>query len=187
MGAAKKKNNSNTNIEQIIKRAAKETVRELKRENMIMRNEQSYYQKTEKLLYSYPSLLEALKQKEKDIQFIKENGVQQTSKSVVIYSPSSGGTSTEEKYVEILDAYIASKERTERLITKIERALDGVKHDEYYEIIELKYLKKDEKVENDEDIAGKINVSDRTVRRHKKRLINEIQILLFGADAIDYL
>lgn len=184
MGIAKQKNNSNTNIEKIIKKAAQETVKELKKENMIKRNEQSYYQKTEKLLYSYPELQKALEQKDKDIELIKENGLPQTSKSVVLYSPGVGGISGEEKYIEIIEAYKASKERTERLIAKIERALDNIKNDEYYEIIKLKYF---EKLESDIEIAEKINVSDRTVRRHKKRLINEIQILLFGADAIDYI
>lgn len=175
---------SNANIEKIIKRAAKETVNELKREHMLKKNEQTYYQKTEKLLYSYLDLQKAVEQKIKDIEFIQRNGIQQTSKSVVLYSSGSGGLSGEEKYIEIIEAYKASKERTERLIAKIERALHSVKNDEYYEIIELRYF---DKLESDMEIAEKINVSDRTVRRHKKRLINEIQILLFGADAIDYL
>ena len=179
MGAAK-----NQDVNAIIKKTAQQTaqeiVRELERAKMLKNDAQTYFQKTEKLLYSYPNLLKALEQKDQDIKFIQENGVQEKSKSIVFYSTNRGNAGNEQ-YIEILESYKASKERTERLINKIDRALSDIKDDSYYYIIESKYFL----IMSNTDIEEQFAVSDRTVRRHKNRLINKIQVILFGADALE--
>ena len=74
-----------------------------------------------------------------------------------------------------------SKIRTENLIERIEKALEEIKHDEYYRIIELKYFKR----LSTEEIAKEIPCSERTVIRHSKRLINELIIIFHGAEALE--
>ncbi|SCY93315.1 hypothetical protein [Alkaliphilus peptidifermentans] len=177
MGAKKQ---TNDNIETIIRKAAAETVRELEKSKLIKNDNQSFFQKTEKLLYSYPGLLKALEQKEQDIQYIQEHGLQEKSKSIVYYT-GGGGVSGEELHVEVLEGYIITKDRTKRLVDRIERALEGLKSDSYYYIIPAKYF---DRLLNQE-IEDKFHISDRTIRRHRNRLINELQILLFGADALE--
>lgn len=184
MGAAKNQVNQ-INVEKLIKKTAKEVVNELERAKLIKTDGQTYFQKTEKLLYSYNGLVKAIEQKEMDIKYIKEHGIQEKSKSIVLYSSGSGGNSAEEKHIELLEGYTNAKEKTQRLADKIKRALDDIEKDEYYFIINERYLC-DENLSNDE-IAEKYHVSVRTVQRHRNRLINELQLLLFGADALDYL
>ena len=177
MGMSKEREDS---IESIIKKTAEETVKELEKNKMIKQDDQSFFQKTEKLLYNYTGLLKALDQKEQDIQYIKEHGVQEKSKSIVYYT-GGGGISGEELHMEVLEGYIATRDRTKRLVGKIEAALDSIKKDTYYYIIPSKYFEKLINIE----IEEKYHVSDRTIRRHKNRLINELTILLFGADALE--
>ncbi|SDL19914.1 sigma factor-like helix-turn-helix DNA-binding protein [Natronincola ferrireducens] len=180
MGAAKKRE---VNIEQVIKKTAQETVKELEKARLLKSDGSTLFQKTEKLLYNYPNLKEAVKQKEKDIEYLQKYGPQNRSKSIVFYTTGGTGKREEEEYAELLEAYKAAKERTERLIHKIERAIKSVENDEYYKIIELRYFT-DEKLDNSE-IGIRLNISERTVRRHKNKFINKIQVLLFGADALD--
>ncbi|MCT4593162.1 MAG: sigma-70 family RNA polymerase sigma factor [Anaeromicrobium sp.] len=168
------------NIESIIKRTAQETVKELERNRLIKSDSLTYFQKTEKLLYSYPDLLQAIKQKEEDIKYIESYGVGETSKSVVLYTTGGGG-SEQEKYVEIIEGYKASRERTKRLTEKIERAIDEIKEDKYYCIIEKKYFTKLTR----EEMEEVLNISESTIRRHRNRLINRLKVILFGADALE--
>ncbi len=167
-------------IESIIKKAAAETVRELEKSKLLKQEDSSYFRKTEKLLYNYPGLLKALEQKEQDIMYIKEHGLQERSKSIVYYT-GGGGASGEELHMEVLEGYIATRDKTKRLVQRIEVALESIKGDVYYYIIPCKYF---DKLINME-IEERHHVSERTIRRHKNRLINELTILLFGADALD--
>lgn len=171
------------NVELIIKKAAQETVRELERAGLIKKDNRTHFQKTEKLLYSYPALKQAIKQKEKDIQYIQQYGMQRKSKSIVMYSSAGNGHSEEDQYIDILEGYIAAKARTERLVERIERALEVVNKDNYYFIITEKYFNQ----ATNQDIEENFHVSVSTIRRHRNRLINELQIQLFGADAFEYL
>ena len=82
------------------------------------------------------------------------------------------------------ERYIAdrmeSMERTRREIQRIERALETIQDDEYYEIIPLKYWDQIPPAE----IADRLCCDERTYRRHKNRLVNKLKVVLFGADAL---
>ena len=65
----------------------------------------------------------------------------------------------------------------------IERGLDQIKHDDWYGVIEYTYLVRPRL--NTLEVAEKVHCNERTVRRHKSRLINELSILFYGADALD--
>ena len=74
----------------------------------------------------------------------------------------------------------ASMERTKQEIRRIERALETIQDDEYYDIIPLKYWDGLSPVE----IAEALHCDERTFYRHKNRLVNKLKVVLFGADAL---
>lgn len=71
--------------------------------------------------------------------------------------------------------------KTKELVLKIENALDIIKADPYYCIIPAIYFDKITHFA----IEEKYCIAERTIRRHKNRLLEEMAIVFFGADAID--
>lgn len=65
-------------------------------------------------------------------------------------------------------------------IDEINFALDVIKDDEYYPIIEMRYFKE----MKDDEIAPHFPCDPRTIRRHKSRLVRKIAIKLYGAEAV---
>lgn len=76
----------------------------------------------------------------------------------------------QENMIEKLKIRIAKQEI---LIERIENALSIVANDEYYSIIELKYWKR---YSNDK-ISEILNISVPTLKRHKNRMIKEVNII----------
>lgn len=197
-------------IKEIIENTAKETARatvsEMRINNMV-RKELTYYKRVELLLYNYENLKEAIKQKEEDIEYIDKNGLPEKSGSIVVYS-TVGGVSKEDRYLELTisaallspspvskeDRYLELKERyirekieTERDLKRIDNALDKIRDDKYFDIIQLKYLNKEEdKLNTDEEIAERINKERRTIIRNRKRLINKLITIFFPESIKDY-
>ena len=62
----------------------------------------------------------------------------------------------------------------------VERALDTIKNDKYYKIIEMKYFD-DLTFEN---IAEKLEISERTAKRHKNYMIRQLQLIIFSDDVL---
>ena len=142
--------------------------------------QRNYFKETERLLYSLPALKLKLAQDEEDLR----NGqMKLKEKSRDIVKPSRGGGGSfdpderEERYIEQRKA---SMERTKREIQRIERALETIQDDEYYDIIPLKYWD----LLPPAEIAERLNCDERTYRRHKNRLVNKLKVVLFGADAL---
>ena len=175
-------------IKEIIENTAKETARatiaEMRVNNMV-RKELTYYKRVELLLYNYENLKEAIKQKEEDIEYIDKNGLPESSKSIVVYS-SAGGVSKEDRYLELKEKYIREKIETERDLKRIDNALDKIRKDKYFNIIQLKYLNKEDKINTDEEIAERINKERRTIVRNRKRLINKLITIFFPESIKDY-
>ena len=162
----------------VFKEAAKEVVNELKSNNMI-KKEMSYYKRVELLLYNYENLKEAVKQKDQDIKYLDRYGLNENSKSIVVYS-SAGGTSREDRQVQLREKYIREKAETLRDIRRIDNALDKIRADNYFEIIQLKYLNiEEEKVSTDEELGERFNRDRKTILRNRKRLINKLTTILF--------
>lgn len=162
----------------VVEETAKRIVDELKSNNMIKR-EMSYYKRVELLLYNYENLKDAVKQKEEDINYIDEYGLPEKSKSIVVYS-SSGGASKQDRYVELKERYIREKIETERDLKRIDNALDKIRKDKYFDIIQLKYLNiEEEKISTDELLAEHLGRDRTTVIRNRKRLINKLVTILF--------
>lgn len=163
-------------INKTSEKTALELIEQLKRQRLIKPN-MSYYKKTELILYNYENLKLAVKQKEEDIKYIEENGLPSRSKSIVFYSTSGGNISAGDRYIELIEKYKVEKEETQRDIARIDNALDKLRHDKYFKIIELKYLKQEAKT--DEDLAEILEKDQSTITRNRNRLINELKTILF--------
>lgn len=171
-------------INKTSERTAKEIVEELKKQRLL-KNNISFYKKTEILLYNYETLKKAVEQKDEDIKYIQEYGLPERSKSIVFYSTSSGSISAEDRYLELIERYQLEKAETERDITRIENALDKVRDDKYFKIIELKYL--DQAAKTDEEIAEMLGKDQSTITRNRNRLINSIKTILFPESIKEFL
>lgn len=170
---------SKLNIEEVIRKAVNEGI---KAGYIIRKNESTNYRRrTEKLLYSYNDLKASIKIYKEEIEELERYGLKEKSKSIV-YMPSGSRLSKED----IIEARIQDLNykihTTEREINKIDNALETIKDDKWYGVIELKYFNS----MPDEDIAevDEFKCDPSTIRRHKNRLISKVAIRLFGADAI---
>lgn len=178
--------NVNKTIEKTAKATAKAIIEELKIQNMIKR-EWSFYKRVELLLYNYENLKDAVKQKDEDIKHIEKYGLPQSSGSIVVYQTSNGGISPEDRYLQLIDKYKTEKLETQRDLIRIENAIDKIREDKYFNIIQFKYLNmQKDKLETDEKIAEKLEKDQSTVTRNRKRLMNKLITILFPASIRDF-
>ena len=96
-----------------------------------------------------------------------------------------GTKSAFQKTEEVLRNYptfkrIKDKPYTVNLVNKVEEALDEIKEDPYYDIIQMFYFEN----ETRESIALTLDITVRTVARNKRRLGNELKVKLFSDDCI---
>lgn len=172
--------------EQLINRAAKKTakstaeevIEQLRNRNMV-KQELSYYRRVEILLYNYSNLKEAIVQKDEDIEDLEKYGLPETSGSVIIYSSAGGGVSKGERYTQLIEKYKMEKKETERDLKRIDNALDKIRDDKYFKIIELKYLNDKERIGTDEKLAEVMGKDQSTITRNRKRIINKLITILF--------
>ena len=164
-------------VDEAVKKAAEAVIRANKEFDA---NQRNYFKETERLLYSLPALRLKVAQDEEDL---KNGLVLPPEKSRDIVKPSRGGGGTfdpearEERYIELRKE---SMERTKKEIARIERALETIQDDEYFDIIPMKYWD----LMQPAQIAEALHCDERTFYRHKNRLINKLKVVLFGADAL---
>ena len=157
---------------------AMEVVKVLNASNKI-KKDMPYYKRVELLLYNYENLKEAIKQKEEDIKELELFGLREKSKSIVMYCTAKGN-SKEDRYTELKEKYSYEKLETERMLRRIDNALDKIKDDRYFDIIKYKYLNSDEeRINTDEELAALFNKERITIIRNRKRLINKLATILF--------
>ena len=181
------KENINTKklIELVSKGAAEEVIKILTDKKLVKsaeinnKKELSYYKKVEILLYKYENLKEAIKQKEEDIENLEKYGLKEKSCSVVVYS-SAGGNPEADRYLELKNKYIVEKLEIERDLKRIDNALDKIRKDSYFDIIQLKYLNTEEdRVKTDNELVEILDKERITIIRNRKRLINKLTTILF--------
>lgn len=172
-------------IELVSKGTAEEVIKKLSDNKLFgsteksNKKELSYYKKVEILLYNHNNLQEAIKQKEEDIENLEKYGLKEKSCSVVAYS-SAGGNPEADRYLELKNRYIIEKLEIERDLKRIDNALDKIRKDIYFDIIQLKYLNREDfKIKTDEDIAVYLEKDRSTITRNRKRLINKLVTILF--------
>lgn len=164
-------------VDEAVKKAAEAIVRANKEFDA---NQRNYFKETERLLYSLPALRLKVAQDEEDL---KNGLVKFRERSRDVIKPSQGGYGPSDPEAKE-ERYIANRmegmERTKREIQRIERALETIQDDEYYDIIPLKYWD----LMQPAQIAEALHCDERTYYRHKNRLINKLKIILFGAEAL---
>lgn len=89
-----------------------------------------------------------------------------------------------QKTEELLRNYNTFKESdqpyTQKLVTKIDNALESIKDDIYYDVIPLIYFKD----ETRENVADHFRTTVTTISRNKVRLVNKLKVVLFSDDVI---
>jgi len=139
-----------------------------------------YFKHTEKRLYAYMTLLDNITRYDKDIEdLVKEAKLYGSQKSKDIARMRVSGVRLTPD--EILEAKILTLEKRKAVdmseVHEIQRALDTIKNDDYYMIVELKYFEK----YNDTKIAQELHCDESTVKRRKNKLIREMMISMYGA------
>ena len=168
-------------ISQALDKQVKKAVEKLlDAKKQIEEQQRDFFKETEKLLYAYPDLKLKVEQDKEDL----ERGVfaikVSKSKDIIRFSTSGGKQPEEYVQEEIIRSRKASMERTRLQVQRIDRALETIKDDPYYDIIPMKYWDLMQPAE----IAERLGCDERTYRRHKNRLINKLKVVLFGADAL---
>src|SRR3712207_4834022 len=72
-------------------------------------------------------------------------------------------------------------QRYEKIILKVDNALEEIKQDKYYSLIELRYFQNCRW----EDIEERLEIDHSTIYRNIKRLINELSVTLFPEQLLD--
>lgn len=129
-------------IQKIIKDTVSEMLFELKKQGLMKDTKHTPFQKTEQLLYNYMNFKQVIIDKQKHIDFIKENGIQKKSKSIVSYSGNYQLDTRNdfEKAEEQIEALENSIMITKRYIEIIDAALSKLEDDNYYDLIRLRYF-----------------------------------------------
>lgn len=166
-----------------VQKAVDNCILELKRQNLVVEGKQSPFQKTETLLFNYNNFKAVIKDKEEEINELRQYGMRKKSTSITSFSGNTGlieVKSDAEKVEEKIEMIEFSISTTRSFIRIIEDAVDALKDDPYYDLIAMRYFEGC----SQEEIAEHFDCDVRTVRRNKNRLINLLQIRLFSDEVI---
>ena len=152
------------------------TDREIKTEKQL-----TPFQKTEKLLSELALLKGAIDSKNMLIEDLKKEGIsiqkRETGGNVQTSKIYLSELEKVENRIEKLQEEIV---RIENVVNMVERALDTIKNNKYYDIIEMKYF--DELTF--EHISEKLDISVITAKRYKNKMIRQLQLVIFSDDVI---
>ena len=152
------------------------TDREIKTEKQL-----TPFQKTEKLLSELSLLKGAIDSKNMLIEDLKKEGISiQKKETGVNVQASKVYLSELEKVENRIEKLQEEITRIKNVVNMVERALDTIRNDKYYNIIEMKYFED----LTFEDIAEKLNISVRTAKRHKNFMIRQLQLIIFSDDVL---
>lgn len=165
--------------------AVNEAFNELGIENKVKTiDSQNAFKKTEQILWNYPMFKDVIKSKVEQIEEIQEHGVQSKSKSILEYHAGSsdikGLETTEENVQNAISSIVHDIEWLQSAIVKIENALEFVKYDACYDILERYYFNR----ENIADIAILYDVEPSTISKWKNKLVRKMSCHLFPKDVV---
>lgn len=174
----------NSDMKDFADLVADKVVQILVERNLVKENKRTAYQKTEQLLYNYNNFKKIITKRELEIETIKKYGVPQKSTSIVPFSPkgnSANGFVLEEDVVECAIRSVQdSMWDTVQVIDMIDKGMQSLKDDPYYEILEMRYFEG----RTQEDIAAYYEVSQVTISNNKNRLVKALSMELFPNQAI---
>lgn len=173
-----------TELQGLIEEAVEHKMEEVGRRLILegKKTQKNWTKMTMKRLYSYPILKANIERYRKDIDDIRKEDMGK-SKSIVEFH----GDIREWEKPDVEDLRAAKIhtvemkiDRDTREVREIEVALDSVRADQYYPIIEMKFFQH----MTHEEIADKIPCGVTTVSRQLGRLLDIINVTLYGADAL---
>ena len=169
-------------IKETAKYTAEELLEKLRTGKFLKENKKNAFQKTEQLLYNYLSFKAVIADKEEQIRQLQLTGRPQRSKSITNFSI--GGNSeylTElEKDEDKIEQIQNSIAITKHYIAIVDRELEKLSQDPYYDLIKLLYFEG----KTQEDSAEYFECSQPTIWRNKGRLVNRLRVMLFSDDVI---
>ena len=149
-----------------------EVITEFQRKQLLRDEYLTPFQKTEKLVSMYSILQSAIVRKKLALKELAENGI--FTGNAGITERIKGGNheykADIEKQEDRKEQIQKDIEYFEEIVKLVDFALETIKADKYYRIIELKYFNK----KTLEDISEELGASIITIKRNKNRLINEI-------------
>lgn len=149
----------------------------------ISKSKKYYRQKVEKYLYSYETLKINIQLKKEDILNLEREQLE-TCPAVHIVNTKEyrhSRLTVEDKRRFLADNIRVSIYHDEILLNRIERALNSIKDERYYKIIQLRYFNN----MNMREIAEEIPCDIKTAYSNKDKLINKLMIIFFGAEILE--
>lgn len=150
-------------------------------------NERTAYQKTEQMLYMYNKFKSIVDEAERTILEYQTHGVPQrcgaVGERVQTSIVQTGIVLPEESVESAVRTVQASVERTVQIVAMIEDGLEALKIDPWYEILPMQYFEG----RTQEDIASHLHTTQKTISKHKTRLVRELALQLFPDQVIDEL
>ena len=138
---------------------------------------------TKKRLYAYPQLKTNIERYKLDIEDIKQETFGK-SKSIVIFQRNSGDNAErmtiEEQRAAKIRLLEQKIERDEAEIKEMDAALAQIKDDPYYRIVEMRFFRKMDR----DEIGAEFPCDPTTVSRQLGRLLDTLNVSLYGADAL---
>ena len=147
----------------------------------VLRKVNSTYKSTESLLYRYNDLKNSIKDREEEIQEIRDYGLRGKSKSILKMPEGHGGDRDIEQ--EIINGLEKDIKKTRLIVNRIDRVVAKYKSDPYGEIIKLKYFEQ----KTQQEIADYFEKDPTTIWRNTQRIINEIKVYFFPNDVVEEL
>ena len=139
------------------------------------------FQKTEKLLSELSLLKGAIDSKNMLIEDLKKEGITIRKREIGVNVQSSKAYLSElEKVENRIEKLREEIVRIENVVNMVERALEIIKSNKYYDVIRMKYFEE----LTFEHIAEKLNISVITAKRYKNNMIRRLQLIIFSDDVI---
>lgn len=138
------------------------------------------FKATERRLYALPILQKKAAADTEKLAEIREHGPHGRSKSIVRFQRTGYRVDPED----MLDAIIQDLEATiaadQNEIDTVSRAMEAFKEDPYYPTVTGRYIDRYE----DSDIADDLGCSGVTVWKQRTRIVKDIAVMLYGAQAV---
>ncbi|WP_303234953.1 hypothetical protein [Phascolarctobacterium succinatutens] len=144
---------------------------------------QDCYKATEARLYAYPVLLENIKRYKLDIRDLKKEKNTEKSKDITCWGGASSRLTPEEKQQARIMAVEVKLARDQAEVDKIDRILNRLEASEDAVAVDLIRQVYFFCVPLD-DIALREGVSLSTIQRRRTRLVRQLALMLYGAEAL---
>lgn len=144
---------------------------------------QDCYKTTEARLYAYSTLMANIEQYKLDIRDLKAERVTEKSKDITCWGGASSRLTPEEKQQARIMAVEVKLARDQAEVDKIDRILDRLEISEGTDAVDIIRQAYFFCVPLD-DIALREGVSLSTIQRRRTRLVRQLALMLYGAEAL---